>query len=261
MENQHPFTRVGQQAFRVATITGEIFIFLIKAISRSIFSTVIIQQIIRQIYFIGVRSLPLVTISGFAIGVVMAMQTIGLLTRFGATTYVAVVVGLSMVKELGPVITALMVAGRAGSGMSAEIGSMKVTNQIDALKVLAVDPVQYLVTTRIVATVVVLPILTAIADVVGIGGGMLMGVTQGGIGTRLYIETTFRFIKLEDILSGLSKTIIFGLLIALIATYEGFKTKGGTAGVGLATTSTMVLSSLLIFISDVFLTKLMLIIF
>ncbi|RKX97363.1 MAG: ABC transporter permease, partial [Spirochaetes bacterium] len=176
----------------------------------------------------------------------MAMQTIGLLTRFGATTYVAVVVGLSMVKELGPVITALMVAGRAGSGMSAEIGSMKVTNQIDALKVLAVDPVRYLVTTRIVATVVVLPILTAIADVVGIGGGMLMGVTQGGIGTRLYIETTFRFIKLEDILSGLSKTIIFGLLIALIATYEGFKTKGGTAGVGLATTSTMVLSSLLI---------------
>jgi len=213
--------------------------------------------VVQQMYEIGVKSLPLTAIAALAIGMVMALQTLTLLKKFGVTQYVAVGVGLGMARELGPVVTALMVAGRAGSGISAEIGSMRVTRQIDALRILAIDPHRYLVATRIIACILVMPLLTAISDFLGIAGGALIGTAVGGITFPTYLDTTLYYLTVSDVLNGLAKTLLFGAIVGTTGAYYGFNTEGGTSGVGRSTTSTVVAASLMIFITDVIMTQLL----
>lgn len=247
----------GRLCIELAAFVGAIVGFLATAV-RAIFRRGFpFRVVVLQVYEIGLKSLPLTAIAAFAIGVVLALQTLTLLRKFGVVHYVAVVVGLSVTKELGPVVTALMVAGRAGSGISAELGSMKVTRQIDALQVLAVDPRQYLVATRIVACIIAVPLLAAISDLLGIIGGGLVAVTTGGVPVSTYVETTLYYVTLADLLNGLGKTLVFGLIIGTTAAFYGFHTEGGTSGVGHSTTNTVVAASLMIFITDVFMTQIL----
>jgi len=192
---------------------------------------------------------------------VLAMQTTGVLARFGAKEYVAVVVGLAIVRELGPVLTALMVAGRAGSGISAEIGAMRVPRQIDALTVSAVDPLKYLVVTRVAACVIVMPLLTAIANSLGLFGGFIIAVLQEGISPTFYAARTLDFIGFVDYVPGLFKAVVFGFIVALVACYQGYHTTGGTEGVGKSTTATVMATSLLVMLADVILTRVLISIF
>lgn len=247
----------GRGLLDLAVFTGRLLRFVGSSLRVSLRHGLPMRIVIQQVYEIGYRSLPLTAIAAFAIGLVMALQTMFLLTKFGVMQYVAVGVGLGMTRELGPVITALMVAGRAGSGISAELGSMRVTRQIDALQVLAVDPYRYLVGTRIAAMVIALPLLTAISDILGILGGALVATTIGGVTPEGYLDTTLYYVTLSDLLTGLAKTVFFGLIISGVAAYYGFHTEGGTSGVGRSTTATVVVSSLMIFVSDVFMTQLL----
>jgi len=240
---------------------GGLVIFSVGTLRHILNAPVFLRETVLQMHSVGVRSMPLVSLAALSTGAVLGMQTIDILGKFGAVQYVAAVVGLSVVKELSPVITALLVAGRSGSGISAELGSMVVTRQVDALKVLAVNPVKFLASTRIVACAIVVPLLTALADLLGVFGGLLVAVLQKGIPYRTYIHKTLEFITLADVLPGLFKGAVFGLIIGTVACYGGLRVKGGTEGVGRSTTAAVVLASLLIFVSDVYLTKILILLF
>jgi phospholipid/cholesterol/gamma-HCH transport system permease protein len=211
-----------------------------------------------QMDLLGVKSFSIVLITAVFIGMVLAIQTAYTLAAFGAKLYVGQVVSLSMVRELGPVLISLMVGGRVGAGITAEIGSMKVTEQIDALRALGADPVKKLVVPRMVAFLIMLPILVMLADALGIMGGLLISSLELNISSRFYMSAVFKILKLQDVFSGLGKTVFFAFFICIIACYNGFKTEGGADGVGRATTDTVVLSSITILISDFFLTKIFL---
>ena len=252
---------LGQWMLDVIRYLGGLAVFEITCL-RQIFKTpIFLRETVFQMYTVGVKSLPLVSLAAFSTGAVLGMQTIDILSKFGAVQYVAAVVGLSVVKELSPVITALLVAGRSGSGISAELGSMVVTRQVDALKVLAVNPIKFLAATRIVACVIVVPLLTAISDLLGILGGLTVAVLQKGLPLTTYIYKTLEFVALTDILPGLFKGAVFGMIIGTVASYEGLRVKGGTEGVGRSTTAAVVLASILIFITDVYLTRMLLALF
>ncbi len=215
------------------------------------------REILRQFEAIGARSTTIVLITALFTGMVLALQTGIALSRFGAKPYVGNVVGLSLVRELGPVLTALMVGGRVGAGITAEIGAMQVTEQVDAIRALGADPVQKLVLPRVVAATLALPLLTICADLVGIGGGMLLAWAQFGIDPNFYLSTVLKTVKLADFLEGISKTFVFGWIIAMVGCFSGLRTTGGTVGVGRATTRTVVAASIAVLISDFFLTKLL----
>ena len=213
------------------------------------------RAIAAQVVRVGVDGLPVVLLTSVFTGAVLALQTYTGFQRFHAEAYVGSVVALSMLRELAPVLTGLMVTGRSGSAMAAEIGSMRVTEQIDALVALATDPVQYLFVPRILAGVIVLPMLVVLANAVGIGGGYLVAVRLLGANPVVYLDNTFQFLDLNDLWSGLVKAAVFGLLLSLIGCQQGFDTKGGAEGVGRSTTAAVVLGSLAILVSDFFLTK------
>ncbi len=210
---------------------------------------------LRQIEEIGAKSSTIVLITALFTGMVLALQTGMALERFGAKLYVGSVVGLSLARELGPVLTALMVGGRVGAGITAEIGAMQVTEQVDALRSMGADPVQKLVLPRVLAASLSLPLLTILADVLGVLGGMVIAVTQFGIGAHFYMSTITSTVTLEDMLSGVSKTVVFGWIIAMVGCHTGLATTGGTVGVGRATTRAVVVASITVLISDFFLTK------
>ena len=253
--------RIGVRVVQYAGMSGRLFFFWANAMGKCVTPRFYFAETIRQIYSIGVNSLLLTSTVALSVGLVLAMQTMGTLQTFGAVNYVSIVVGLAVVKELGPVFTALMVAGRAGSGICAELGSMKVTRQIDALTVSAINPMRYLVATRIVACMIAVPLLTIIADVLGVLGGLIIGVVQGGISFHLYMSYTLTYVGLTDIIPGLLKTIVFGMIVGTVASFYGFETTGGTEGVGNSTKASVVTSSLLIVIFDVILTRILLGIF
>lgn len=209
----------------------------------------------------GLDSLTIVSLIAFFLGMIMAFQISYLMRRLGAEMYIATVVSLSIVRELGPVITALIIAGRVGAAITAEIGSMQVTEQVDALETLATDPVKYLVVPRFLALTLMLPILTLYADIIGILGGWLIGVFKIGISSRLYLNTSFEALQFKDLFTGLAKTVFFGMIIALVSCYEGFNVQGGAEGVGRATTRSVVTSFILIIICDTFFTALFYFIF
>jgi phospholipid/cholesterol/gamma-HCH transport system permease protein len=208
-----------------------------------------------QIVRVGIDSVPVVFLTAFFTGGVLALQTFKGFQRFHAEAYIGSVVALSMLRELAPVLTGLMVAGRAGSAMAAELGSMRVTEQIDALTTLATDPVQYLFVPRVVAGIVVLPMLVLIADGTGILGGYVVAVQILGANPVVYMNNSFQFLVMNDLLSGLIKSAVFGGLLSLIGCQRGFDTVGGAEGVGRSTTSAVVSGSLAVLISDFFLTK------
>src|SRR6185295_18778740 len=190
-------------------------------------------------------------------GMVLALQTFSVLQRFNAESFVGSLVALSMVRELSAVLSGLIVAGRAGSAMGAELGTMRVTEQIDALEVMATDPVHYLVVPRVWATVIMLPLLVVLADALGILGGYVVSVPLMGANPVSYVHASFQFMDLKDLTSGLIKAAVFGLLIALIGCQQGFYASGGAEGVGRATTRAVVLASIAILISDFFLTRIL----
>jgi len=211
-----------------------------------------------QLYQLGARSTTITNVTLLFTGMVLSIQTAYSLAAYGGSAFVGDILALSVVRELGPVLTALMVAGRVGAGVTAEIGSMAVTEQIDALRALATDPVRKLVVPRVGALVLVLPILTIMADTVALFGGLLMSIMEIGQSRVYYMSHVMSALSLSDIASGVGKTVFFGFFIGIIACYNGLNATGGADGVGRATTNTVVVSSLSVIISDFFLTKLFL---
>jgi len=215
-----------------------------------------VQETVLQIDRIGVGSVFIVVLTGMFTGMVLALQGAVQLEPYGATMYVSQLISTSVVRELGPVLAALMIAGRVGSGIASEIASMKVTEQIDALRAEGTDPIRKLATTRLVACVLMIPVLTIITNGVAIFGGWLIARLYLGIDSYFYWTWAFEAIQQRDIVLGLVKPAVFGFIIAMVGCYAGFHTKGGTVGVGLSTTQSMVSSSILILASDFLLTKL-----
>jgi phospholipid/cholesterol/gamma-HCH transport system permease protein len=214
------------------------------------------RLLIKQMEEIGVNSVPVVVVTALSTGMVLALQSHIGFKRFNAETLVGTVVALSITRELGPVLTGLIVAGRAGSSMAAELGTMRVTEQIDALVTLATNPIHYLVVPRFLAGLIMLPILTVCADLVGIIGGFFVSTRILNANPVIYVRRTVDFLKLGDVFNGLFKSAIFGMIISLISCYAGFYTEGGAEGVGKATTKAVVISSMLILISDYIMTAL-----
>lgn len=212
-----------------------------------------IRHILKQMSEVGVNSLPVVLITAIFTGMVLALQSYTGFKRFGAEGLVGTVVALSMTRELGPVLTALVVTGRAGAAMAAELGTMRVTEQIDAMETLATDPVKYLVLPRFLSGLIMLPFLTVISDIVGIIGGYFVSVTLLGANLTTYMRMTWDYLEFQDIYSGLIKAFFFGAALTLICCYKGYYTKGGAEGVGKATTGAVVISFMTILISDYFL--------
>jgi phospholipid/cholesterol/gamma-HCH transport system permease protein len=216
--------------------------------------------LIQQFEQIGFRSLSIVIITSAFIGMVLALQTAYALEDFGGKLFVGMIVSLSLVRELAPVLMSLMVGGRVGAGMTAELGTMKVTEQIDALRALATNPVRKLVVPRVIATTLMFPLLTVIAIALGILGGMLIAVANLNLSANYYLRSVIETVKYNDLASGIGKTFFFGFAISLIACYNGLRTSGGADGVGRATTTTVVTGAITVLIMDFFLTKLFLMI-
>lgn len=208
-----------------------------------------------QCYALGVKSFSIAFITAVSTGMVMSIQFGFGLERFGGKLYVPKVVGLSIMRELGPVLTCLMIAGRVGSGIAAEIGSMKVTQQIDAIRALGTDPIKKIVIPRILALLLMTPLLTIMADLVGIGGGLILSYFELNIHYDYYINEGLLTLRLSDFTVGVAKSVFFGLIIGLTGCYYGLRADGGTQGVGQATRQSVVTSSILITIFDFILTK------
>ena len=214
------------------------------------------KEIFVQMFRIGVLSFPIVFLVSLFTGMVLALQSAYQLTKMNAQIYISSLVALSMVRELGPVLTALVLAGRVGDSITAELGTMKVTEQIDALETLAANPVKYLVVPRFLALCIMLPLLTIYADFIGILGGYLVGVYKLLIGSTIYIQMTYEPLVFKDIFTGLFKALIFAVIICIVSCYEGFRTEGGAEGVGKATTLSVVTSFILIIAADCLFTAL-----
>ena len=213
------------------------------------------KLILQQVAAIGADSFLLVFITGFATGSVMALQFGYGLARFGGTLYVPKLTALAILREMGPVFTSLLVAGRIGSGMASEIASMKVTQQLDAIRALGTSPIQRIVIPRLIACLIALPILTMIADYIGLIGAMLIAKAELGIGFQFFTTKVLETLTLTDLFTGMAKTVVFAFFIAISACWKGLNTEGGTQGVGQTTTWVVVTSSIFIMIADFFLTK------
>jgi len=218
-------------------------------------------DIIQQADLIGVGSLPIVALSGLFTGVVLALNSANTLQRFGSLSLIAQLVSVGMVTELGPVLTGLMVAGRNASGMASELGSMIVTEQIDAMRALGTDPTKKLVTPRVVSTVFMLFFLTIISDLLGLVGGAIVSTLMFGINSHQYWSSAWQVLAFRDVFTGLMKPVIFGFIIATVGCYYGMSARGGTQGVGRATTQAVVAASVSIVMVDAFVTKLLLAVF
>jgi phospholipid/cholesterol/gamma-HCH transport system permease protein len=230
----------------------EFFLLLGRAI-RNIFRTPhYSDDIALQMDYIGVGSLPIVVMTGFFSGAVMALQMSRALAQYGQISKTGMVVAITLVRELGPDLTALMVAGRNASGIASELGSMKVTEQIDAMRALGTDPIQKLVTPRLIATSAMLPLLTIIADFVGIFAGWVIAHFMLHLDSRQYWDSSWRALEWNDVAQGLIKPFLFAVIVSIIGCYYGLRTSGGTQGVGRATTQAMVASSVLIFVVTYF---------
>jgi phospholipid/cholesterol/gamma-HCH transport system permease protein len=219
------------------------------------------DRIFEQMKKAGYDSFPIVSLVALFIGFIFALQTAYFMQRMGSEIYIASLVALSVVRELGPVITALVVAGRVGASITAELGSMQVTEQIDALETLATNPIKYLVVPRFVALSIMLPILTLYADMIGIMGSYLICVYKLGISSSMYLRVTFEALFFKDIFTGLFKTLFFGMIIAFVSCFHAFNVEGGAEGVGRATTRSVVTSFIMIIAADCFFTALFYFIF
>ncbi|MBM4145101.1 MAG: ABC transporter permease [Nitrospira sp.] len=248
-----PIELIGKTIIRFSEELGRILILLSLTVRHMLLPPYEVRNTFKQMLEIGVRSLPVVLITAIFTGMVFALQTFTGFKRFGAEGVVGTVVALSMTRELGPVLTGLIVAGRAGAAMAAELGTMRVTEQIDALETLATNPIKYLIVPRFIAGMLMLPALAAVADITGIIGGYFITVGLFDTSSIAYWKRTWNYLMISDIYNGLIKAGFFGASISLLSCYKGFYTRGGAEGVGKATTGAVVLSSMTILISDYFL--------
>ena len=247
--------RIGAAILALLAWAGDVSIFGARAL-RDVFRPPFeIGEVVRHVYEIGWRSAPLIATSGFAIGVVLSMHTRSSLERFGAEAMIPAGLAFALIKETGPLTCGLLMAGRVGAGIGAELGAMKVTEQIDALEAVAVDSFKFLAVTRIVACIIAMPLLTTILDFCGIVGGFAAEATISGMSWDLYFRRAFSLIGFADFIPATLKTAVFGLIIGTVASYLGFTTTRGTEGVGQASTRSVVLASILIIVSNVVLVK------
>ena len=241
---------LGESASGGIEFAGGVFQLFMRTLGAVFVPPLRVRQALEQMVRIGVDSLLIATLSSFFTGVVLAFQSAYQMQRVNAEMYIPSLVSISLCRELGPVLTGLVVAGRVGASIAAELGSMKVTEQIEALETLAAQPVKYLVAPRFIALVLMLPLLTVYADAIGIFGGYVVSVYKLGLSHSLYMRMSFDPLELKDIFTGLVKSGIFAALICVISCYEGMKVEGGAVGVGRATTRAVVLSFIAIIVSD-----------
>lgn len=217
-----------------------------------------VNDLIQQMDYIGVGSLPIVVLTGGFIGGILVLQTASQFARFGQTNLTGDVTALGLVRELGPTITGLLVAGRNASAMASELGSMVVSEQVDAMRAMGTDPIRKLVTPRVIASALVLPLLVAIADLIGLAGGYVVSRFTLSVGAVQFWSRAIDALDFADLMQGLAKPLVFGFILATVGCYQGLNVKGGTEGVGRATTTAVVVSSVIILVADLFLSKLML---
>ena len=246
---------IGAAFLAFLSATGRIVVFVGAALGSSIRPPFYLRLILRQMVDIGYYSLPVVGLTAMFTGMVLALQTYTGFSRFAAENAVATVVVLSMTRELGPVIAGLMVAGRIGAAIAAEIGTMRVTDQIDALTTLSTNPYKYLVVPRLIAGLTTLPLLVLVADVIGVFGGFLVGTYKLDFNAANYLARTIEYLQTMDVVSGLVKAAVFGFLVALMGCYHGYNSRGGAQGVGAATTYAGVSASILILVFNYVITE------
>lgn len=248
---------IGKSVLYFAYIVGRFFIFFSKTTQTAITTRLKVSKLFFQCNRIGVESLNIVILTGIFTGMVFALQSYIGFQRVGGEQFIGAVVALGMIRELGPVLTGLMVTGRAGSAITAEIGTMRITEQIDALTTLRINTFQYLVVPRILSGIFILPCLTLFSMIFGIGGGYIVCVFVLGLSPQDYLDSIRNFVELSDIRSGLIKSSFFGLILTWVGTYKGFYTDGGARGVGISTTQSVVAASIMILMANYFLTKLL----
>jgi phospholipid/cholesterol/gamma-HCH transport system permease protein len=246
---------IGRVSLAFLATAGRLSLFTINAVSHCVRPPFYFRIIGKQMIEIGYYSLPVVGLTAVFAGMVLALQSYTGFARFSAEGAIANVVVLSITRELGPVLAGLMVAGRIGAAMAAEIGTMRVTEQIDALTTLSTNPMKYLVAPRLIAGFLMMPLLVLVADVIGVFGGYLVAVHKLGFNPSNYLQNTMDFLEFSDVVSGLVKASVFGFIITLMGCYHGYNSKGGAQGVGMATTNAVVSASILILCSDYILTE------
>jgi phospholipid/cholesterol/gamma-HCH transport system permease protein len=253
----NPLQPIGRAVLALLAEIGRVALFLKDGLTQGLSPTFYGRQILAQMWRIGYNSLPVVGLTAFFTGGALALQIYLGSSRFNAEGLVASIVALGITRELGPVLAGLMVAGRVGASIAAELGTMRVTEQIDALVTLSTNPFKYLVGPRLIAAVVTLPILVAIGDTIGIMGGYIVGTRSLGFNSYAYIKNTADFLHVDDVTSGLIKAAVFGFIIAVMGCYHGFNSKGGAQGVGRATTNAVVSAAILILAANFALTNLL----
>ena len=246
---------VGAMSLAFLAAAGRMSMFAVRAIAAGLTPPYYPRLILRQILYMGYFSLPVVGLTALFTGMVLALQFYVATSRFNAESTVATAVVLAVTRELGPVIAGLMVAGRVGAAMAAEIGTMRVTEQIDALSTLSTDPLRYLVLPRLLAGVLTLPLLVLVADIIGVFGGYVIGVYKLDFNPVTFLTQTAQYLKSADVVSGLVKAAVFGFVVALMGCYQGYYSRGGAEGVGQATTHAVVSASIMILLTDYFLTQ------
>jgi phospholipid/cholesterol/gamma-HCH transport system permease protein len=251
------FFLLGTHVLSFISELGEILLLFIRSLVWTFVPPFRLRNFIRQMEFVGVKSLFIVVLTGVFSGMVLALQSYHGFRKFGGESLMGGIVALSLAREMSPVMTALMVNARAGSAIAAELGTMRVTEQIDALEIMAINPVQYLVVPRIWAGVLMVPLLTAINILVGVLGGYFVGVILLHINSGVYISKMTNMVEMADLVQGLVKSVIFGLILTLIGCYKGYNTSGGAEGVGRATTEAVVISSVAILIGTYVITSLL----
>jgi phospholipid/cholesterol/gamma-HCH transport system permease protein len=247
---------IGQTALAFLTFVGEMTILLRDAIVRVGRRPFEFTETVNQMAFIGVASVPIVLLTGFFSGAVLSLYLTEFLSRYNASGFVGATVGLTVTREIGPVISGIMVAARCGSAMAAQIGSMAVTEQIDALKMLSVNPTNYLVIPRLIAGIVMLPVLTLVCIWSGVFGGLVIAANES-MSPESFMQSVIRYVQPSDFINGCLKTPCFGLIVSLVACQQGLRTTNGAVGVGRATTNTVVISMVLVYIANFLLAKLM----
>lgn len=247
---------IGHYFLRSLRSVGRLTLFALNSIYHVFTPPYYFKMVGKQMLSIGYYSLPVVGLTAIFTGAVLALQSYTGFSRFNAESSIASVVVISITRELGPVLAGLMVAGRVGAATAAEIGTMRVTEQIDALVTLSTNPFKYLVAPRLVAGVIALPILVLIADIIGVYGGYLVGIHKLDFSAGNYLKSTFDFLEYKDVISGLIKASVFGFIITLMGCYHGYHSKGGASGVGAATTNAVVTASMMILLSNYFITEL-----
>ncbi len=247
---------IGRVVLAALQTMGRMTLFTANGVSHCLRPPFYLRLILRQVIAMGYFSLPVVGLTALFTGMVLALQIFIGGSRFNAESAVAAIVVIGITRELGPVLAGLMVAGRVGAAIAAEIGTMRVTEQIDALTTLSTNPFKYLVVPRLVAGATMLPLLVLVADIIGVMGGYMLGINKLGFNASSYLKTTFQYLEPIDVISGLAKASVFGFLIALMGCYHGFNSSGGAQGVGESTTRAVVSASILIIFSDYLLSEL-----